>query len=118
MLKVHAEKLNTTEILGLEGQIAYGQTESLRRAVQLTPNASAVVLDLANVNIVDAHGLGVLLQLREQLLARGAQFELINVSKALYRIFEITRLNTVFAINGDVRFSPRIAPAMRMPVAA
>ncbi len=110
MLKVHAKKSDMTEVLCLEGQIICGETEVLRSLVQLTPNTSEIILDLSNVNVVDAHGLGVLLQLREQSLARGVQFELMNVSKSLYRIFEITRLNTVFAID-SVRYPLQVLVA-------
>jgi len=59
-----------------------------------------------------------LLQLREQTLARGIHFELRNVSKPLYRLFEITRLNTVFEINADVPFLPEFVYPYRVLVAA
>jgi anti-anti-sigma factor len=98
MLKVHAKKLNAVEILSLEGQIINGDTESLSSAVQLSP-AGDIILDLSNVTVIDAHGLGVLLQLREQSLASGTHFKLMNMSERLSRVFEITRLNTVFEIN-------------------
>ena len=118
MLKVHAKKLHAVEVLSLEGQIVNGETEILRSAVQLASGSSEIVLDLSNVSIVDAHGLGVLLQLREQTLARGVHLELINVSRSLYKIFEITRLNTVFAINSDVSFFPEVAYSQPVRVAA
>jgi anti-sigma B factor antagonist len=118
MLKVQAEKLHTAEVLCLEGQIVVGDTENLRSAVQSASDTSDIILDLSNVTIVDAHGLSVLLQLREQTLAKGLHFELINVSKRVYRIFEITRLDTVFDISSDVQFFPEITYSQRMPLAA
>ena len=99
MLKVHAKKLNAVEILSLEGQIVNGDTETLHTAVQLASDASDIVLDLSNVTLVDAHGLGVLLQLREQTLANGIHFKLMNANERVSRVFQITRLNTVFDIN-------------------
>ena len=104
MLKVHAKKLDAVEVICLEGQIVTGDTGILSSAVQLASDCSDIILDLSNVSIVDAHGLGVLLQLREQALAKESHFELINVSEPLYRIFEITRLNTVFEINPSLEF--------------
>ena len=118
MLKVHAKKLNAVEVLCLEGQIINGDTEVLRSAVQSASGAGEIVLDLRNVSVVDAHGLGVLLQLREDALAKGIHFELINVRKSLYRLFEITRLNTVFEISSEVQFLPEITYSQRLPVAA
>ena len=118
MLKVHAKKLDAVEVLCFEGQIINGDTEVLRSAVQSACGACDIVLDLRNVSVVDAHGLGVLLQLREEVLAKGIHFELINVRKSLYRLFEITRLNTVFEINSDVPFLPEIAYPLPVLVAA
>ena len=118
MLKVHAKKSDSVEILCLEGQIVNGDTEGLRSAVELTSAASDVILDLSNVNIVDAHGLGVLLQLREQTLANGTHFELMNVNENLSRVFEITRLDTVFEIHPGIAFVPCPTYAPQMLVAA
>ena len=112
MLKVHAKKSDAVAVLSLEGQIINGDTESLRSAVQSA--SGDVVLNLSKATMVDAHGLGVLLELREQALARGVHFELINVSKRLYRIFEITRLNTVFDISSKVHFLPQFAYSQRV----
>jgi anti-sigma B factor antagonist len=118
MLKVHAKKSDSVEILCLEGQIINGDTEVLRRAVQLASGASEIILDFSNVTLVDAHGLGVLLQLREQSLAGGIHFELINVSENLSKVFEITRLNTVFEIHPAVAFVPTPMYAPWLLVAA
>lgn len=114
MLKVHTKNSNSVEILCLEGQIINGDTEALRSAVELAPDASEIILDFSNVTLVDAHGLGVLLQLREQALASGIHFELINVSENLSRVFAITRLNTVFEIHPSVAFvaTPTYTPWM------
>jgi anti-sigma B factor antagonist len=118
MLKVHTKNLDSVEVLCLEGRIVNGDTETLRSAVQLVSDASELILDFSNVTLVDAHGLGVLLQLREQTLANGTRFELINVNKSLSRVFEITRLNTVFEIHSGVAFVPKPTYAPRMLVAA
>jgi len=98
MLKVHAKKLNAVEILSLEGQIINGDTETLSSALRLS-HTGDIILDFSNVTVIDAHGLGVLLELREQSLANGIHFKLMNMSERLSRVFEITRLNTVFEIN-------------------
>ena len=118
MLKVHARKSDSVEILCLEGQIINGNTEVLRSTAELAAGASDIILDFSNVTLVDAHGLGVLLQLREQALASGIHFELINVSENLSRVFEITRLNTVFDIHPGLAFVPTPTYAPWLLVAA
>ena len=116
MLNVHAKKLETVAVLGLYGRIINGETEKLRQAVRNVSGATAIILDLKGVTTVDAHGLGVLIDLRQRTLAKGARFELMNVSQPLRRIFEITRLDSVFDITYGVEFFPAVARARRVPV--
>jgi anti-anti-sigma factor len=118
MLTIYAKNLESFTILSLQGQIITGETEPLRRAVHSVSEKSALVLDLARVTTIDAHGLGVLLQLREWTNANGMRFELMNVSKPLSRIFEITRLDTVFHITSSVEFFPSIAQERRVSMQA
>jgi anti-sigma B factor antagonist len=117
MLKIHAKNLDSFTVLSLQGQIVAGETDSLRTAVHTLPLTRAVILDLARVTTVDAHGLGVLLQLREWTNERAMHFELRNVRQPLIRIFEITRLDTVFHITSSVEFFPSVAER-RNPFAA
>jgi len=118
MLNVNTKKLGAVKVLSLEGQIINGDTETLRKAVKSVSGTGDIILELSNVTIVDAHGLGVLLQLREQTIARGSRFELMNVSDSFKRILEITRLNTVFDIKPRVEFFHARAREQRVLVAA
>lgn len=118
MLNVHIKNLGSVAILSIQGQIVIGQTEILRNAVHSLPETNGLILDLQSVNIIDAHGLGVLLQLRDLSLARGMCFELMNVSRPLREILRITRLDSVFQINPGVQFFPRAVYTRRTPVAA
>jgi anti-anti-sigma factor len=108
MLKVESRKLETVAVLNLHGQIVNGETDILRHAVQSLSETSAVILDLARVTAVDAGGLGVLLELRQQAEAKGIRFELTNVTRWVSRVLEITRLNTVFRITSKVEFFPTV----------
>jgi anti-anti-sigma factor len=113
MLKLHVKRLEGVAVLLLQGRIVNGQTEALRNTVRSLSEVGAVKLDLARVTTVDAHGLGVMLELREQLASSGIQFELTNVSSLVKRVFEITHLDTVFQISRSAEFSPSIANVMR-----
>ena len=102
MLKVHAKNLGNVAILCLQGRIVNGETAALRNAVDSQSDVSAVVLDLARVSTVDAGGLGVMLELRAQAQSKGIGFKLMNVTKLVSRILEITRLNSVFEVTSGV----------------
>ena len=98
MLRVYAKKLGTVAIVCLQGRIVNGETAALRDAVDSQSNVSAVVLDLGRVSTIDAAGLGVLLELRERTQSRGIDFKLMNITKLVSRVLEITRLNSVFEV--------------------
>ena len=109
MLKVHAKNLGTATVLCLQGQIVIGDTETLRNVVQSLSETSAVILDLARVMTVDAHGLGVMLELREQAESKGIRFELTNVTKLVSRVLEVTHLDSVFDVTSGVEFFPAVS---------
>ncbi len=60
MLKVRAQKLGGVAVLCLQGRIINGETEELSDAVRSQINASAIILDFAQVELIDAKGLSVL----------------------------------------------------------
>lgn len=106
MLKVHARKLGSVAVLCLRGRIVSGETSVLSRAVHSQSGVGTVVLDLRRVSTVDAHSLGVMLELRQQTCARGVDFKLMNVTKLVSKVLEMTRLNSVFEVtSGSEIFS-------------
>jgi anti-anti-sigma factor len=109
MLKVHSRNLGNVAFLCMQGQIVNGETDALRNAVRSQSDVSTVVLDLARVSTVDASGLGVMLELREQIQAKGIGFKLMNVSKLVGRVLEVTRLDSVFEITSGVEFFPAVS---------
>ena len=125
MLKIRARNLDKVVFLCMQGQIVNGETEALRKAVRSQSEAqsdvSTVVLDLALVSTVDARGLGVMLELREQVQAKGIGFKLMNVSKLVSRVLEVTRLDSVFEVTSGVEFFPAVSrrrPASVMGLAS
>ena len=103
MLKVHTTKLGNVAVLCLQGRIVRGETGVLRRAVLAQVEKSVVVLDLARENTIDAGGLGVLLALREETQSKGIEFRLINVTKLVRQVLEITRLDSVFEVTSEAK---------------
>jgi anti-anti-sigma factor len=118
MLKVHARNLGNVVILCLQGRIVRGETEVLRNAVRSASEVSAVILDLARVTTVDARGLGVMLELREEAEAKGIRFELMNITKLVGRVLEVSRLDSVFQMTSGVEFFPAVSRGRGASVAA
>ena len=98
MLKVHTRKLGNVAVVSVQGRIVNGETASLREEVGSQLNSNSVVLDLARVSMIDASGLGLIVSLRNQAETKGVGLKLMNVSKFVCQVFEITRLDTVFEV--------------------
>ena len=117
MLNVQAKNFGTVAILCLQGQIVNGETEILRNAVYSLSEVSAVILDFARVTTVDAHGLGVMLALREQVEAKRIRFELMNVNPRINMVLKLTRLDTVFQITSGVEYLQAVSRSQRAALA-
>ena len=105
MLKAHTRIFGNVAVVCLQGRIVNGETASLQEAVNAevrTRKAQSglrtVVLDLARVSAIDASGLGVLLDLRRLTEAEGVRLKLMNTSKLVRRVLEVTRLDSVFEV--------------------
>ena len=105
MLKIHTRNLGDVAVLSVQGRIVNGETVTLREAVgsevaaRPQSRGRAIVLDLGRVSAVDASGLGLMLELRELAERRGIRLKLANVSSFVRRIFEVTRLDSVFELS-------------------
>ena len=126
MLKIHTRNLGDVAVVSVQGRIVNGETASLREAVgsevvaRPQSRGRAIVLDLARVSAVDASGLGLMLELREQAERRGVRFKLMNANKFVKRIFEVTRLDSVFEVSSAIDPLPAIhhpQPARVIPFA-
>lgn len=109
MLKVHAEKFGQVCLLHLDGRIVIGDAiATLHKAVLAQAEARAVVLDLAQVELIDARGLGLLLKLRAWTQFKGIELRLVNVNRIVQHVLQITRLDTVFEVSAQENVREKI----------
>jgi anti-anti-sigma factor len=111
MLKVHTRKLGNVAVVSVQGRIVNGETASLREEVGSQSTVNTVLLDLARVSTIDASGLGLMLEMREQTQSKGVRFKLMNVSRLVGRVLEVTKLDSVFEITPAVETLPALAHA-------
>src|SRR5215470_11539183 len=79
MLRVIVHKSGETVVLHCQGRILAGD-DTLRRTTESQQGVSALLLDLAQVDGIDAGGLGVLLELRQWAQTNGIRLRLVNVT--------------------------------------
>jgi anti-anti-sigma factor len=97
MLNATAQKLGDITVLRCDGRIVIGDAYTiLRDAVLSQTHTRMLVLDLAQVDRIDAGGLGVLLGLREWAHANAIRLRLMNATNHVAQVLELTRLDRVF----------------------
>ena len=101
MLSVQTQRSGNVAKLCVQGRLVSGETDVLSDAVRSQLNSSVIVLDFAGVEMIDARGLGVLLELREFCQLKGIEFRLLNVNSLVEEVLEITRLNSVFDVSSQ-----------------
>jgi anti-anti-sigma factor len=97
MLNATAQKLGDNTVLRCHGRIVIGDAYAiLRSAVLRQTHTRTLILDLAQVDRIDAGGLGVLLGLREWSYSQAIRFQLMNVMNRVEHVLELTKLDRVF----------------------
>jgi anti-anti-sigma factor len=115
MLEVHHKNLGAVAVLRLRGQFVNGETEILHEILNSLARVSTVILDLERVTTIDAHGLGVMLEFREQAEARQIRFELTKASRLVENVLKMARLDTVFSVRSKVAYLPSPSGERRAP---
>jgi anti-anti-sigma factor len=97
MLNATAQKFGESTVLRCEGRILIGDAYAiLRNAVLRQTHTRTLILDLAQVDRIDAGGLGILLGLREWACSHAIRFQLMNVTNQVEHVLELTKLDRVF----------------------
>src|ERR1700730_9707408 len=106
-------------IVDLSGRIALGEESTGLR--DLTRNLvkegiKKILLNLRNVDYIDSSGLGELVSAFTSMRSQGGDLKLLNLTKRVRTLLQITKLLTVFDITDDEAtsvksFSPAIWPS-------
>ncbi len=101
MLALTTQDLGDVTLIHCTGRIVAGQDDALRRAVMdaaKLPAVRSIVLDLAEAIVLDAAGLGTLVELHTLTSRAGRQFKLINVPPRIEELLRVTQLAPIFRV--------------------
>ncbi|HXM21716.1 MAG TPA: STAS domain-containing protein [Terriglobales bacterium] len=100
MLTIDVEKTGDVAVVRCVGRIVRGaEVQTLRDAVFSEKDIRIVVIDLSDVETLDAGGLTALLSLHQWARNRKVQLKLVNPSHFVGEILTRTGLNRVFDIS-------------------
>jgi anti-sigma B factor antagonist len=103
-LKVHTREVSGITVLDLNGKITLGEEDTILRdaiRAQITQGAQKILLNLADVTYIDSAGLGELTGAFTSMKNRNGQLKLLNLTKRVHDLLQITKLYTVFDVFDD-----------------
>ena len=100
-------------VIGVEGQLVAGNRQQLREAVtnEIERGTRNFVIDFADTGYVDSAGLGALVSLSKRIRESNGSLRLTNLNEDLRTLFELTRLDTLFALDSTSGGSTADRPA-------
>ena len=104
ILQATPREVSTVTIVDLSGRITLGEGSALLRTTirnLLADGHTRIVLNLADVTYIDSSGIGELLSGFTSTKSQGGELKLMNLTKKIRDLLQITRLYTVFDIHGD-----------------
>jgi anti-anti-sigma factor len=99
MLTVRTERAGDIVVVKCAGRIVRGQETMLRTAVLQEKLARIIVLDLSDVESVDAGGLNLLVSLHRWTESNRAHLKLVNPCAFVHEMLTRTHLDCVFDIS-------------------
>jgi anti-anti-sigma factor len=100
MLTIDVEKTGDVAVVRCVGRIVRGAgIRTLRNAVFSEKNIRIVVIDLSDVEMLDAGGLTALISMHQWAQSRNVQLKLVNPSHFVNEVLTLTGLNHVFEIS-------------------
>jgi anti-sigma B factor antagonist len=100
-MKVAARQVDGITILDLSGRITLGEgSVTLRDAVHdaLAKGSKKILLNLGEINYIDSSGIGELVSGFTSVRNAGGELKLLNLTKKVHDLLQITKLYTVFDI--------------------
>ena len=99
MLRVTTERADDLAVVKCSGRIVRGEELTLESAVLEQQPARVILLDLAEVETLDAGGLSLLVSLHRWAEASGIELKLVNPRPFVHEMLTRTHLNCVFDIS-------------------
>jgi anti-sigma B factor antagonist len=87
-------------VIEVDGQLIVGNRQDLKQQVldALAAGDRKFLIDFTKTGYIDSSGLGVLVSLSKKIRDEGGDLRLAGLNEDLRTLFELTKLDTLFAI--------------------
>ena len=103
-MKISTRQVDGVTIVDCSGRITLGEGSiTLRETVSqlLTKGQKKILLNLGEVNYIDSSGIGELVSAFTTVRKQGGELKLLNLTKKVHDLLQITKLYTVFDVKDD-----------------
>jgi anti-sigma B factor antagonist len=103
-LKISTREVKDIIIIDLSGQLTMGEASAaIRDEVhdEVGHGSRRILLNLANITYIDSSGLGELTSAYTSVKNRDGELKLLNLTKRVHDLMQITKLYTVFDVYDD-----------------
>jgi len=103
-MKATIREIDSVVVVDVSGRITLGEgCAQLREIVrgQLAKGNKKILLNLADVTYIDSSGIGELVSGYTAVSNQGGQLKLLNLTKKVHDLLQITKLYTVFDVHDD-----------------
>jgi anti-sigma B factor antagonist len=100
-MKIEKRTIGDVQVLDCSGKITLGEgTMTVRNTVMdiLKEGGKKIIINLADVNYIDSSGIGELVRTYITVSSSGGQLKLLNLTKKIQELLQITKLLTVFQV--------------------
>ena len=104
LLQATHRDAGSVTVVDLSGRITLGEGSALLRNTireLLDEKRFKILLNLADINYIDSAGIGELVSAYTAVKNRGGDLKLLNLTKKVHDLMQITRLFTVFEVHSN-----------------
>ena len=103
-LTIASREVDGVTVLDLNGRITLGEgSVQLREAIRdlISKGSKTILLNMGDVNYIDSSGIGELVSAFTTTKNQGGELKLLNLTKKVNDLLQITKLYTVFDVFED-----------------
>ncbi|HSM85338.1 MAG TPA: STAS domain-containing protein [Candidatus Limnocylindrales bacterium] len=103
-MKASSRQVNGVTVVDMSGRITLGEgSVILRDTIRdlLGKGQKKILLNLGDVTYIDSSGIGELVSAFTSVRNQGGELKLLNLTKKVHDLLQITKLYTVFDIKDD-----------------
>ena len=103
-VKLSTRQVGNVSVIDVAGRITLGEGSSaLRETLRdlVAKNQNKILLNLADVSYIDSSGIGELVSAFTTAKNQGGELKLLNLTRKVHDLLQITKLYTVFDVKDD-----------------